>query len=115
MASGEIGPGSSTPATTAGASCIALNRLTASFKAPARPLPAIPFGGDGAGEDVVRGYVVRGGVGAVRAYRGLPFAPGPAPGVQAGRRQLLLAYNGLDSAAMVMVWRHWLGRAAPPS
>ena len=76
---------------------------------PYRTLPALPLGGGGAGEDVVRG-----GVGAIRAYRGLLFAPGPAPGVQAGRRRLLLQCYPLDTAAMVMIWTHWLGQAAPP-
>lgn len=35
------------------------------------------------------------------------------PEEQARRRQLLLQYCQLDTAAMVMIWRHWLGRAAP--
>jgi hypothetical protein len=29
--------------------------------------------------------------------------------------RLLLQYCRLDTAAMLAVWRHWLGRAAPPS
>jgi hypothetical protein len=35
--------------------------------------------------------------------------------MQAGRRQLLLQYCALDAAAMAMIWRHWLGRAASAS
>jgi|GEM_PF-534684 mannitol/fructose-specific phosphotransferase system IIA component (Ntr-type) len=29
--------------------------------------------------------------------------------------QLLLQYCRLDTIVMVMIWRHWLGRAAPPA
>jgi hypothetical protein len=77
---------------------------------PYRTLPALPFGGDEAGEDVVRE-----GVGAVRAHQDLVFAHNPAPGAQAGRRQLLLQYCQLDTSAMVMIWRHWLGQDASPA
>ena len=65
---------------------------------------------DSAGEDAVRE-----GTGAIRVYQDLVFAPNPAPREQASRRQLLLQYRRLDTAAMVMVWRHWLGQVAPPS
>ena len=75
---------------------------------PYRTLPALPIGGDNAGEDAVRE-----GTGAVRVYQEMTFGAAQSPGEQASRRQLLLQYCQLDTAAMVMVWRHWLGRAAP--
>lgn len=68
---------------------------------PYKTLPALPFGGDEAGVDAVRE-----GVGTVRVYQDLVFAPDPAPEEQASRRQLLLQYCRLDTAAMVMIWRH---------
>jgi hypothetical protein len=77
---------------------------------PYRTLPALPIGGDNAGEDAVRE-----GTGAVRVYQEMTFGAAQSPGEQASRRQLLLQYCQLDTAAMVMTWRHWLGRAAPPS
>ena len=67
------------------------------------------LGGDKAREDIVRV-----GVGAVRVYQDLLFASEPAPKEQAGRRQLLLQYRRLDTAAIVAIWAHWLGQAAPP-
>ncbi len=73
---------------------------------PYQTLPALPFGSGEAGEDVVQE-----GVGAMRVYQDFIFATNPAPDEQANRRQLLLQYCGLDTAAMVMIWRHWLGRA----
>ena len=50
----------------------------------------------------------------IRNYQDLLFAPNPSPGVQAGRRWLLLQYCRLDTAAIVAIWAHWLGQAAPP-
>jgi hypothetical protein len=55
------------------------------------------------------------GLGSYGGYQDLLFAPDPAPEEQASRRQLLLQCCRLDTAAMVMVWWHWLGRSAPPS
>ncbi len=77
---------------------------------PYRTLPALPLGGAEAGEDAVRE-----GTGAIRVYQDMMFGAGQSPGEQARRRQLLLQHRRLDTAAMVMVWRHWLGHAAPPS
>jgi hypothetical protein len=58
---------------------------------------------------------VREGTGAIRMYQDLLFSSSSTPGVQANRRQLLLQYCQLDTAAMVAIWRHWLGRATPAS
>ena len=76
---------------------------------PYQTLSALPFDGDDAGDDVVRE-----GVGAVRAYQDMIFTADAAPDEQASRRQLLLQYCQLDTAAMVMIWQHWLGRSAYP-
>jgi hypothetical protein len=74
---------------------------------PYETLPAMPLGGDG--DDAVRE-----GTGAIRVYQDLLFASNCTPKEQESRRQLLLQYCRLDTAAMAMIWRHWLGRAAPP-
>jgi hypothetical protein len=73
---------------------------------PYQTLPTLPLGGDGAGEDVVRE-----GTGAIRVYQDMIFGAAQSPGELARRRRLLLQHCGLDSAAMVMTWRHWLGRS----
>ena len=54
--------------------------------------------------------VVKNGTGAMRAYEHLRY--GLAAGDQAARRAIrrqLMRYCELDTAAMVMVWKHWLG------
>jgi hypothetical protein len=71
---------------------------------PYKALPALPFGDDD-GDDAVRE-----GTGAIRMYQDMLFARDTSPEDIANRRQLLLQYCGLDTAAMVMIWMHWLGR-----
>jgi hypothetical protein len=85
---------------------VAYNQLDAAGRPidPYRTLPALPLGGDEAGEDAVRE-----GVGAIRVYQDLIFGADQSPQEQANRRQLLLQYCALDTTAMVMIWRHWLG------
>ena len=54
--------------------------------------------------------VVKNGTGAMRAYEHLRY--GLAAGDQAERkaiRRQLMRYCELDTAAMVMIWKHWLG------
>jgi len=54
--------------------------------------------------------VVKNGTGAMRAYEHLRY--GLAAGDQAARRSIrrqLMRYCELDTAAMVMVWKYWLG------
>jgi hypothetical protein len=54
--------------------------------------------------------VVKNGTGAMRAYEHIRY--GLAASDQAARKSMrrqLMRYCELDTAAMVMVWRHWLG------
>ena len=53
---------------------------------------------------------VKNGTGALRAYEHVRY--GLAASDQAARRAIrrqLMRYCELDKAAMVMVWKHWLG------
>jgi hypothetical protein len=54
--------------------------------------------------------VVKNGTGAMRAYEHLRY--GLAAGDQAARKSIrrqLMRYCELDTGAMVMIWKHWLG------
>jgi len=72
---------------------------------PYQALEPLPFGDDGAGEEVVRE-----GTGAIRAYQDLIFQIDPKPEARAALQHLLLQYCRLDTAAMVMIWMHWSGQ-----
>jgi len=49
------------------------------------------------------------GTGAMRAYQAMLYGPARHdPGARAAIRDLLLRYCKLDTAAMVMIWDHWL-------
>jgi hypothetical protein len=72
---------------------------------PYESLPALPFGEEDEEEDAVRE-----GTGAVRVYQDLIFSDSASAQDKQNRRQLLLQYCQLDTAAMVMIWAHWLGR-----
>ncbi|MDF2378440.1 MAG: DUF2779 domain-containing protein, partial [Verrucomicrobiales bacterium] len=64
-------------------------------------LPALPIG-DAA-------EAIREGTGAMRAYQEMMFGlSSQNPESRESLRQLLLQYCKLDTAAMVMIWRHWL-------
>ena len=53
--------------------------------------------------------VVREGTGAMRAYQEMMFGLSAGdPGEKANIRTLLLQYCKLDTAAMVIIWRHWI-------
>jgi hypothetical protein len=78
----------------------------ATVLSPYATLEPLPFGDDD------REEVVDEGTGAVRVYQELIFAS-PDAETAAKRAQLLLQYCKLDTAAMVMVWLHWLGAEAP--
>jgi hypothetical protein len=61
------------------------------------------------------GEAVTDGVGAMRAYQELIY--GRRRGDEAHRTQLaeaLYRYCGLDTAAMVMIWRYWLTERVTP-
>ena len=54
--------------------------------------------------------VVKNGTGAMRAYEHIRY--GLAASDQAARKSMrrqLMRYCELDTAAMVMVWKYWLG------
>ncbi len=70
---------------------------------PYKVLPAIPLDGDAASEDAVRE-----GTGAIRVYQDMIFSRTTTPELLAARRQLLLQYCRLDTAAMVMIWMRWM-------
>ena len=72
---------------------------------PYKVLPSLPLGEDDDPDDAVRE-----GTGAIRIYQDLIFSSDPSPEYQANRQQLLLQYCELDTAAMVMIWRHWGGQ-----
>jgi hypothetical protein len=71
---------------------------------PYAALPALPFGENEEAEEAVRE-----GTGAIRVYQDLIFTTTTDADRQ-NRRRLLLQYCQLDTAAMVMIWAHWLGR-----
>ncbi|HTO02760.1 MAG TPA: hypothetical protein VL069_03615, partial [Opitutus sp.] len=71
---------------------------------PYKVLPALPLGEDDDSDDAVRE-----GTGAIRIYQDLIFSSDVSPEYHANRQQLLLQYCELDTAAMVMIWRHWAG------
>ena len=47
------------------------------------------------------------GTGVIRIYQDLIFRREADPQFQQNRRQLLLQYCELDTAAMVMIWKRW--------
>ena len=67
-------------------------------------LPALPFGDNEEDEEAVRE-----GTGAIRVYQDLIFDAHASEADRINRRQLLLQYCQLDTAAMVMIWAHWTG------
>jgi Domain of unknown function(DUF2779) len=76
---------------------------------PYQALDPLPFGDDAIEDE---GEAVREGTGAIRTYQemmyGLRRSDGAFRNVQ---KQLLLNYCKLDTAAMVMIWMHWTGKA----
>jgi hypothetical protein len=69
---------------------------------PYETLPALPM----SDEDQEGGAVVE-GTGAIRVYQDLIFRQEADPQFRANREQLLKQYCKLDTAAMVMIWKHW--------
>jgi len=74
---------------------------------PANPydtLPPLPFGEEEGDE----AEAVREGTGAIRAYQELLYGVSAAhPDKKEAWRQSLLQYCKLDTAAMVIIYRHW--------
>jgi len=73
---------------------------------PYDTLPALPFGNGEENEDRVAE-----GTGAIRVYQDLIFLDEADARIRANREQLLRQYCRLDTAAMVMIWKHWLDGA----
>ena len=54
--------------------------------------------------------IAKGGNGAIRAYEHVRYvASSRLPALIEDVRRQFLSYCQLDTAAMVMVWRYWLG------
>jgi hypothetical protein len=79
---------------------------------PYDTLPQLPFGNPEMEEDSETDEVVREGTGAMRAYQEMLYglSRNDESRIEQWRR-LLLQYCELDTAAMVMVWMHWLENA----
>jgi hypothetical protein len=66
--------------------------------------------GDAEGEEMVD--AVREGTGAMRTYQDMLYGPRRTDAAyRNAKRNLLLNYCKLDTAAMVMIWMHWTGNA----
>jgi hypothetical protein len=66
----------------------------------------LPLGGDEEDDE----DVVKEGTGAVRIYQELIFWRGSDIQHRKNREMLLKQYCKLDTAAMVMIWAHWVGK-----
>lgn len=74
---------------------------------PYETLPPLPFG-DGEEEDEAE--AVQEGTGAIRAYQELLYGVSAlVPARKEAYKQALLQYCELDTAAMVIIWLHWVG------
>jgi hypothetical protein len=79
---------------------------------PYDTLPQLPFGNPEMEEDSETDEVVREGTGAMRAYQEMLYGLSRNDESRKEQwRRLLLQYCELDTAAMVMVWMHWLESA----
>lgn len=74
---------------------------------PYKALPPLPLGDP---ENETEEDLVSDGTGAIRVYQQLLFAAHLTEGVKINHKKLLLQYCKLDTAAMVMIWRHWVER-----
>lgn len=74
---------------------------------PYKALPPLPLGDP---ENETEEDLVSDGTGAIRVYQQLLFAADLTEGVRINHKKLLLQYCKLDTAAMVMIWLHWVGR-----
>jgi len=71
---------------------------------PYEVLPPLPIG--------EKEEIVKEGTGAMRVYQEMMFGTSANdPSIRAQYRKLLLQYCELDTAAMVIIWRHWAGTA----
>jgi hypothetical protein len=70
---------------------------------PYKTLPELPLGDTDEDDDAIRE-----GTGAIRVYQDLIFRQEADPKFRANREKLLKQYCELDTAAMVMIWKHWI-------
>jgi hypothetical protein len=78
---------------------------------PYDTLPALPFGNpdDDSEEEGETEDVVREGAGAMRAYQEMLYGVSrDDDSIKEYWRRLLLQYCELDTAAMAIVWTHWV-------
>ena len=76
---------------------------------PYDTLAPLPFGNP---DEENTDEVVTEGTGAMRAYQEMLYGVSRSNhDVKQQRRRLLLQYCELDTAAMVIVWRHWTRNA----
>lgn len=74
---------------------------------PYKTLPALPFGNESGVED----EAVREGTAAIRTYQDMMYGEHRLNvTLRKTMRQRLLNYCRLDTAAMVMIWMHWLSK-----
>ena len=73
---------------------------------PYKALPTLPIGTH---ENETEKDLVSDGTGAIRVYQQLLFAADLKESLRMNHEKLLLQYCKLDTAAMVMIWRHWVG------
>jgi hypothetical protein len=77
------------------------------FLEPYETLEPLPFGDEEIQEE---GEAVREGTAAVRTYQEMMYGLRKSDkGFRDAHKQLLLNYCKLDTAAMVMIWMHWIG------
>lgn len=76
---------------------------------PYKALPPLPLGDP---ENETEEDLVSDGTGAIRVYQQLLFAADLTEGVKINHKKLLLQYCKLDTAAMVMIWLHWVGESS---
>jgi len=76
---------------------------------PYKALPTLPIGTH---ENETEKDLVSDGTGAIRVYQQLLFAADLKESLRMNHEKLLLQYCKLDTAAMVMIWRHWLGESS---
>ena len=68
---------------------------------PYDTLPPLPIG--------EKEEIVKEGTGAMRVYQEMMYGRAPLDaGLRRSYRQLLLQYCKLDTAAMLMIWKHWI-------
>ena len=72
---------------------------------PYKTLPKLPLGVAGGAEQSITD-----GTGAIRFYQDLIFRQESDPTTRKNRERLLKQYCRLDTAAMVMIWKHWIGQ-----